>query len=89
MAYVSIRVTPQSTAQTVVLEVLPLFGRQVCMLGPPSSDRPGDSLPSGPCRCPLRCPGEVARPDAFPALQVEGPESFQLVEVLMGSKQGG
>ncbi|KAM5158580.1 diacylglycerol kinase theta isoform 3-T3 [Callospermophilus lateralis] len=46
VAYVSIRVTPQSTAQTVVLEVLPLFGRQV-----------------------------------------EGPESFQLVEVLMGSKQ--
>lgn len=25
----------------------------------------------------------------IPALQVEGAESFQLVEVLMGSKQGG
>lgn len=32
VAYVSIRVTPQSTARTVVLEVLPLLGRQVCML---------------------------------------------------------
>ncbi|MBV99768.1 Diacylglycerol kinase theta, partial [Eschrichtius robustus] len=29
VAYVSIRVTPQSTARTVVLEVLPLLGRQV------------------------------------------------------------
>ncbi|XP_048220034.1 diacylglycerol kinase theta isoform X1 [Perognathus longimembris pacificus] len=28
VAYVSIRVTPQSTARAVVLEVLPLFGRQ-------------------------------------------------------------
>uniref|UniRef100_A0A452QAX5 Diacylglycerol kinase n=1 Tax=Ursus americanus TaxID=9643 RepID=A0A452QAX5_URSAM len=46
VAYVSIRVTPQSTARTVVLEVLPLLGRQA-----------------------------------------EGPESFQLVEVLMGSRQ--
>ncbi|XP_023109142.2 diacylglycerol kinase theta [Felis catus] len=46
VAYVSIRVTAQSTARTVVLEVLPLLGRQA-----------------------------------------EGPESFQLVEVLMGSRQ--
>ncbi|XP_020031038.1 diacylglycerol kinase theta isoform X1 [Castor canadensis] len=46
VAYVSIRVTPQSTARAVVLEVLPLFGRQA-----------------------------------------EDPESFQLVEVLMGSRQ--
>ncbi|XP_058402477.1 diacylglycerol kinase theta isoform X3 [Diceros bicornis minor] len=46
VAYVSIRVTPQSTARTVVLEVLPLLGREA-----------------------------------------EGPESFQLVEVLMGSRQ--
>ncbi|CAD7675788.1 unnamed protein product [Nyctereutes procyonoides] len=46
VAYVSIRVTPQSTARTVVLEVLPLLGRQA-----------------------------------------EGPEGFQLVEVLMGSRQ--
>ncbi|KAM5283692.1 diacylglycerol kinase theta isoform 1-T1 [Hipposideros larvatus] len=46
VAYVSIRVTPQSTVRTVVLEVLPLLGRQA-----------------------------------------EGPESFQLVEVLMGSRQ--
>ncbi|XP_044623967.2 diacylglycerol kinase theta isoform X3 [Equus asinus] len=46
VAYVSIRVTPQSTARTVVLEVLPLLGRQA-----------------------------------------EGAESFQLVEVLMGSRQ--
>ena len=30
VAYVSIRVTPQSTARSVVLEVLPLLGRQVC-----------------------------------------------------------
>ena len=30
MAYVSIRVTPQSTARSVVLEVLPLLGQQVC-----------------------------------------------------------
>lgn len=30
VAYVSLRVTPQSTARTVVLEVLPLLGRQVC-----------------------------------------------------------
>ncbi|XP_039694296.1 diacylglycerol kinase theta isoform X2 [Pteropus medius] len=45
VAYVSIRVTPQSTARAVVLEVLPLLGRQV-----------------------------------------EGAESFQLVEVLMGSR---
>ena len=29
VAYVSIRVTAQSTARTVVLEVLPLLGRQV------------------------------------------------------------
>lgn len=36
MAYVSIRVTPQSTVRTVVLEVLPLLGRQVCMLVLPS-----------------------------------------------------
>lgn len=35
VAYVSLRVTPQSTARTVVLEVLPLLGRQVCVLGPP------------------------------------------------------
>ncbi|XP_072803727.1 diacylglycerol kinase theta isoform X2 [Vicugna pacos] len=46
VAYVSLRVTPQSTAQTVVLEVLPLLGRQD-----------------------------------------EGPEGFQLLEVLMGSRQ--
>ncbi|XP_062964684.1 diacylglycerol kinase theta isoform X2 [Cynocephalus volans] len=46
VAYVSIRVTPQSTALSVVQEVLPLLGRQV-----------------------------------------EGPEGFQLVEVLMGSRQ--
>ncbi|KAM9238162.1 diacylglycerol kinase theta isoform 1-T1 [Dugong dugon] len=46
VAYVSICVTPQSTARTVVLEVLPLLGRQA-----------------------------------------ESPESFQLVEVLMGSRQ--
>ncbi|XP_027453533.1 diacylglycerol kinase theta isoform X1 [Zalophus californianus] len=46
VAYVSIRVTPQSIARTVVLEVLPLLGRQAA-----------------------------------------GPESFQLVEVLMGSRQ--
>nr|XP_012638857.1 diacylglycerol kinase theta isoform X2 [Microcebus murinus] len=46
VAYVSVHVTPQSTARTVVLEVLPLLGRQA-----------------------------------------EGPESFQLVEVLMGSRQ--
>ncbi|XP_029808526.1 diacylglycerol kinase theta, partial [Suricata suricatta] len=46
VAYVSILVTAQSTARTVVLEVLPLLGRQA-----------------------------------------EGPESFQLVEVLMGSRQ--
>lgn len=46
VAYVSLRVTPQSTARTVVLEVLPLLGRQA-----------------------------------------EGPESFQLVEVLMGGRQ--
>ncbi|XP_024907617.1 diacylglycerol kinase theta [Pteropus alecto] len=45
VAYVSIRVTPQSTARAVVLEVLPLLGRQA-----------------------------------------EGAESFQLVEVLMGSR---
>ncbi|XP_073094008.1 diacylglycerol kinase theta isoform X3 [Manis javanica] len=46
VAHVSVRVTPQSTARTVVLEVLPMLGRQA-----------------------------------------EGPESFQLVEVLMGSRQ--
>ncbi|XP_037685109.1 diacylglycerol kinase theta isoform X2 [Choloepus didactylus] len=46
VACVSVRLTPQSTAGSVVLEVLPLLGRQV-----------------------------------------EGPESFQLVEVLMGSRQ--
>ncbi|XP_022410610.1 diacylglycerol kinase theta isoform X4 [Delphinapterus leucas] len=46
VAYVSLRVTPQSTARTVVLEVLPLLGRQA-----------------------------------------EGLKSFQLVEVLMGSRQ--
>ncbi|XP_059963335.1 diacylglycerol kinase theta isoform X2 [Mesoplodon densirostris] len=46
VAYVSMRVTPQSTARTVVLEVLPLLGRQT-----------------------------------------EGLKSFQLVEVLMGSRQ--
>ncbi|XP_055291180.1 diacylglycerol kinase theta isoform X2 [Moschus berezovskii] len=46
VAYVSIRVTPQSTARRVVLEVLPLLGRQA-----------------------------------------EGVEGFQLVEVLMGSRQ--
>ncbi|XP_053433833.1 diacylglycerol kinase theta isoform X4 [Nycticebus coucang] len=46
MAYVSLCVTPQSTARKVVLEALPLLGRQA-----------------------------------------EGPESFHLVEVLMGSRQ--
>ncbi|XP_007467966.1 PREDICTED: diacylglycerol kinase theta [Lipotes vexillifer] len=46
VAYVSMRVTPRSTARTVVLEVLPLLG-----------------------------------------LQAEGLKSFQLVEVLMGSRQ--
>ncbi|XP_036982843.2 diacylglycerol kinase theta isoform X2 [Artibeus jamaicensis] len=46
VAYVSIRLTADSTARTVVLEALPLLGRQA-----------------------------------------EGPESFQLVEVLMGSRQ--
>ncbi|XP_043761850.1 diacylglycerol kinase theta isoform X2 [Cervus elaphus] len=46
VAYVSIRVTPQSTARSVVLEVLPLLGRQA-----------------------------------------EGVEGFQLVEVLMDSRQ--
>lgn len=33
VAYVSVRVTPKSTARSVVLEVLPLLGRQVCTLG--------------------------------------------------------
>lgn len=33
VAYVSIRVTADSTARNVVLEVLPLLGRQVCTLG--------------------------------------------------------
>ncbi|XP_036272938.1 diacylglycerol kinase theta isoform X5 [Pipistrellus kuhlii] len=46
VAYVSIRVTPESSARSVVQEVLPLLGRQA-----------------------------------------EGPESFQLEEVLMGSRQ--
>ncbi|EHB07012.1 Diacylglycerol kinase theta [Heterocephalus glaber] len=46
VAYVSIRVTSQSTVRTVVLEVLPLLGRQA-----------------------------------------EDPENFQLMEVLMGSRQ--
>ncbi|XP_054437825.1 diacylglycerol kinase theta [Pteronotus mesoamericanus] len=46
VAFVSIRVTADSTARAVVLEVLPLLGRQA-----------------------------------------ESPESFQLVEVLMGSRQ--
>ncbi|XP_059234940.1 diacylglycerol kinase theta isoform X2 [Mustela nigripes] len=46
VAYVSIRVTPRSTARTVLLEALLLLGRQA-----------------------------------------EGPESFQLEEVLMGSRQ--
>ncbi|XP_066241439.1 diacylglycerol kinase theta [Saccopteryx leptura] len=46
VAYVSILVTPESTVRTVVLQVLPMLGRQA-----------------------------------------EGVESFQLVEVLMGSRQ--
>ncbi|XP_036903254.1 diacylglycerol kinase theta isoform X2 [Sturnira hondurensis] len=46
VAYVSLRLTEDSTARTVVLEALPLLGRQA-----------------------------------------ESPESFQLVEVLMGSRQ--
>lgn len=47
VAYVSIRVTPQSTARAVVLEVLPLFGRQVCTLGLPSSTQWGKPLSLG------------------------------------------
>lgn len=35
VAYVSIRVNSQSTAQSVVQEVLPLLGRQVCTLSIP------------------------------------------------------
>ncbi|XP_008062189.2 diacylglycerol kinase theta, partial [Carlito syrichta] len=46
VAYVSVCVTLESTARSVMLEVLPLFGRQA-----------------------------------------EGPESFQLIEVFMGSRQ--
>ncbi|XP_075400677.1 diacylglycerol kinase theta isoform X2 [Tenrec ecaudatus] len=46
VAYVSLRVTPQSTARSVVLEVLPLLG-----------------------------------------LQAESPESYQLVQVFLGSRQ--
>lgn len=56
VAHVSVRVTPQSTARTVVLEVLPMLGRQVCA-------RPGPGV-AAPCGC----PGEVgacwSRPDA-------------------------
>lgn len=52
MAYVSIRVTPQSTAQTVVLEVLPLFGRQVCMLGRLVLPDLGITYPVGPVAVP-------------------------------------
>lgn len=79
VAYVSIRVTPQSTARTVVLEVLPLLGRQVRTLRP--------ATVWGPARCPGRwC---WCRPDARPhPPQAEGAESFQLVEVLMGSRHG-
>lgn len=36
VAYVSIRVNSQSTAQSVVQEVLPLLGRQVCTLSIPT-----------------------------------------------------
>lgn len=43
VAYVSLRVTPQSTARTVVLEVLPLLGRQVCTWA-----CRGPGQPSGP-----------------------------------------
>lgn len=36
VAYVSIRVNSQSTARSVVQEVLPLLGRQVCTLTIPT-----------------------------------------------------
>lgn len=47
VAYVSIRVNSQSTARSVVQEVLPLLGRQVCTLAIPTQlwghlpNRPG------------------------------------------------
>lgn len=45
VAYVSIRVNSQSTARSVVQEVLPLLGRQVCTLTIPT--QLWGHLPSG------------------------------------------
>ncbi|XP_030657173.1 diacylglycerol kinase theta isoform X3 [Nomascus leucogenys] len=99
MAYVSVRVTPKSTARSVVLEVLPLLGRQVCTLrllpilarlggGVTVPRRPGHH-PSPGVAVPmgvLRWWGPAqTRCQALPQ-QAEGPESFQLVEVAMGCR---
>lgn len=80
VAYVSIRVTLQSTARTVVQEVLPLLGCQVCA---------GPTLPGVAALGGSLGVGGLSRPhtENFTP-QDEGPESFQLVEALMGSRQG-
>lgn len=54
VAYVSIRVNSQSTARSVVQEVLPLFGRQVCILSIPI--QLWGHLPYGPGCSLSECP---------------------------------
>lgn len=93
VAYVSLRVTADSTARMVVLEVLPLLGHQVCTLGlPVLASQRARQLPQLGADAPCGCPGQVAPgPSLIPpplSPQAESPESFQLVEVLMGSRQG-
>lgn len=74
MSYVSVCVTPQSTVGTVVLEALLLLG---CQVGAHGS---------------LEGPWEVgAQPGLMPhclLTQAQSAQSFQLVEVLMDSRQG-
>lgn len=57
VAYVSIRVNSQSTAQSVVQEVLPLFGRQVRTLSLPTEL--WGHLHKGPSHHPSDCPVDM------------------------------
>ena len=57
VAYVSVRVTPKSTARSVVLEVLPLLGRQVrtlCLLPMPARLGGGSLSPGGQATIPAQ-----------------------------------
>ncbi|KAK2115174.1 hypothetical protein P7K49_005800 [Saguinus oedipus] len=84
VAYVSVRVTPQSTARSVVLEVLPLLGRQRTVLAEeqPLLTRLQDIRQVSECGC--RPPGNQQPSATASALQDEEAEVWCRRSVLPG-----